>query len=188
MLPPTAYADCITGSILVATCCVESFQTCSPSLADRVIEERELHAVLRPLGLTIAPIPPDGHCLYRSLGKHAAPAVLSVVARCRRRACHGCTCRPLPVLPVLPPQPSPHNRRPRATVPFCAPPPPPPLPQRTSCSGCLLRCRRRLRPSRRGSRRERRRGRGSSTSWRCGSGRRSGCGRTPTSSSPLCCR
>ncbi|PRW59631.1 OTU domain-containing 6B-like [Chlorella sorokiniana] len=34
---------------------------------DRVIEERELKAVLRPLGLGIRPIPPDGHCLYRSL-------------------------------------------------------------------------------------------------------------------------
>ena len=36
--------------------------------ADRVIEERELQALLRPLGLGIRPIPPDGHCLYRSLG------------------------------------------------------------------------------------------------------------------------
>lgn len=34
---------------------------------DRVIEERELQALLRPLGLGIRPIPPDGHCLYRSL-------------------------------------------------------------------------------------------------------------------------
>lgn len=34
---------------------------------DRVIEERELKAILRPLGLGIQPIPPDGHCLYRSL-------------------------------------------------------------------------------------------------------------------------
>ncbi len=38
------------------------------SPADRVIEERELKAILRPLGLRIQPIPPDGHCLYRSLG------------------------------------------------------------------------------------------------------------------------
>lgn len=37
--------------------------------ADRVIEERELQALLRPLGLGIRPIPPDGHCLYRSLGE-----------------------------------------------------------------------------------------------------------------------
>ncbi|KAL4424340.1 hypothetical protein ABPG75_001641 [Micractinium tetrahymenae] len=34
---------------------------------DRVIEERALQAVLRPLGLRIHQIPPDGHCLYRSL-------------------------------------------------------------------------------------------------------------------------
>lgn len=34
---------------------------------DRVIEERALQAVLRPLGLRIQQIPPDGHCLYRSL-------------------------------------------------------------------------------------------------------------------------
>lgn len=37
--------------------------------ADRVIEQRELKAILRPLGLVIREIPPDGHCLYRSLGK-----------------------------------------------------------------------------------------------------------------------
>lgn len=46
---------------------------CCPSpllkTADRVIEERELKAVLRPLGLRIQQIPPDGHCLYRSLGE-----------------------------------------------------------------------------------------------------------------------
>lgn len=34
-----------------------------------MIEERELLALLRPLGLGIRPIPPDGHCLYRSLGE-----------------------------------------------------------------------------------------------------------------------
>ncbi|KAL4431981.1 hypothetical protein ABPG77_000248 [Micractinium sp. CCAP 211/92] len=34
---------------------------------DRVIEERALQAVLRPLGMRIHQIPPDGHCLYRSL-------------------------------------------------------------------------------------------------------------------------
>ncbi|EFN50896.1 hypothetical protein CHLNCDRAFT_141719 [Chlorella variabilis] len=34
---------------------------------DRVIEQRELKAILRPLGLVIREIPPDGHCLYRSL-------------------------------------------------------------------------------------------------------------------------
>ena len=36
--------------------------------ADRVVEERELAALLRPLGLVVRKIPPDGHCLYRSLG------------------------------------------------------------------------------------------------------------------------
>lgn len=39
----------------------------SPAPTDRVIEERELKAVLRPLGLGIQQIAPDGHCLYRSL-------------------------------------------------------------------------------------------------------------------------
>lgn len=34
---------------------------------DRVLEERALKKLLRPLGLAIREIPPDGHCLYRSL-------------------------------------------------------------------------------------------------------------------------
>ena len=37
--------------------------------AERVIEERELRGILHPLGFTIREIPPDGHCLYRSLGE-----------------------------------------------------------------------------------------------------------------------
>jgi OTU domain-containing protein 6 len=32
-----------------------------------MLEERELRRQLRPLGLAISEIPPDGHCLYRSL-------------------------------------------------------------------------------------------------------------------------
>ena len=34
---------------------------------DRVLEERALKQLLAPLGLAIYDIPPDGHCLYRSV-------------------------------------------------------------------------------------------------------------------------
>lgn len=44
-----------------------------------MIEERELQALLRPLGLGIRPIPPDGHCLYRSLGGFSFGWLISVV-------------------------------------------------------------------------------------------------------------
>lgn len=36
---------------------------------ERMAEERELQLLLKPLGLAVKDIPPDGHCLYRSLGK-----------------------------------------------------------------------------------------------------------------------
>lgn len=41
---------------------------------ERVLEERELREQLRPLGLTIREIPPDGHCLYRSLEDQLRPS------------------------------------------------------------------------------------------------------------------
>lgn len=32
-----------------------------------MLEERALKQQLRPLGLAVREIPPDGHCLYRSI-------------------------------------------------------------------------------------------------------------------------
>ena len=51
--------------------------------AERVIEERELRGILHPLGFTIREIPPDGHCLYRSLGEGdpCAPASAAALQR-----------------------------------------------------------------------------------------------------------
>uniref|UniRef100_UPI0035256292 hypothetical protein n=1 Tax=Salmonella enterica TaxID=28901 RepID=UPI0035256292 len=34
---------------------------------ERMAEERELQLLIEPLGLAVKDIPPDGHCLYRSL-------------------------------------------------------------------------------------------------------------------------
>lgn len=42
-----------------------------PRSVPRVLEERELKALLLPLGLRVRDIPADGHCLYRSLEDQA---------------------------------------------------------------------------------------------------------------------